>query len=178
MLKRFRFWLTTNRVGPDVPLTHWFFYFPNLARWWCERKFGNFGVRSSIRPGVYCVSVSHIFLGDDVTVRPGCMFFADDASHEGTITIENKVLIGSGVHIYVTTHAFSDPDKEIFDQGFELSQGVIIKSGSWIGANSIILPGVTIGENSVVGAGSVVTRDVPSRTLYAGNPARHIRDIT
>jgi acetyltransferase-like isoleucine patch superfamily enzyme len=177
MIKRVQFWLKANRIGPDVLLTHWFFYFPSLSIWWCKKKFGQFGTGSSIRPGAYCVSVSHIFLGNNITVRPGSMFFADDASDNGSITIGDNVLIGSGVHIYVSTHKFSDPTKNIFHQGFEPSLGVVIESGCWVGANVIVLPGITIGENSVVGAGSIVTKDIPPRTLFAGNPARYIRDI-
>ncbi|PKA02925.1 hypothetical protein CH375_20065 [Leptospira ellisii] len=52
-----------------------------------------------------------------------------------------------------------------------------IENGAWIGSGSIVLGGVTIGEESVVGAGSVVTKDVPARCVYAGNPARFIKKI-
>jgi len=53
----------------------------------------------------------------------------------------------------------------------------ILKKRAWIGINSTILPGVTIGENSIVGAGSVVTKDVPDNTIVAGNPAKFIKRI-
>jgi len=57
------------------------------------------------------------------------------------------------------------------------SASVVIKKGAWIGAHSIILKGVTIGERSVIGAGSVVTKDVPNDEVWAGNPARFISRI-
>ena len=54
---------------------------------------------------------------------------------------------------------------------------IVIKDKAWIGFNSIILKGVTIGEGAIVGAGSVVTKDVPPYTIVAGNPARIVREI-
>lgn len=80
-----------------------------------------------------------------------------------------------GVHIYVSNHKFEDVTIPIYYQGHSPAKSVLVKEGSWIGANSVILPGVTIGRNSVVGAGSIVTKDVPDFTLVAGNPAKMIR---
>ncbi|MBU2051327.1 MAG: hypothetical protein KKH61_20460 [Gammaproteobacteria bacterium] len=57
------------------------------------------------------------------------------------------------------------------------SAPVVIKDGVWIASRAVILPGITIGKNSVVGAGSVVTNDVPDNTLVAGNPAKQLRKI-
>lgn len=74
-------------------------------------------------------------------------------------------------------HAFDDPTRPIIVQDYVASRQVVLRRGCWIGANVTILPGVTIGENAVVGAGSIVTRDVPPRTVVAGNPARVIREI-
>ena len=54
---------------------------------------------------------------------------------------------------------------------------VLLKKNSWIGAGAIILPGVTVGENSIVGAGSVVTKDVPDNTIVVGNPAKVVRNV-
>ncbi|MCT7626112.1 acyltransferase [Aliarcobacter butzleri] len=86
-------------------------------------------------------------------------------------------MLGSGVHIYVANHRFDDTNEPIIFQGHYEAKSVILKKGSWIGANSIILAGVTIGENSVVGAGSIVTKDIPPFTVYAGNPAKLIKEI-
>ena len=99
------------------------------------------------------------------------------ACNDSTITIEDNVLIGSGVHIYVHNHRFNQTDIPISIQGHYPSADVIVKEGAWLGANSVVLPGVIIGENSVVGAGSIVTRSVPDCVVVAGNPAKVIKKI-
>lgn len=87
------------------------------------------------------------------------------------ITIGDNVLIGPGVQIYTATHPV-DPKERL--KGVEFAKPITIGSGCWIGGGAIILPGVTIGERVVVGAGSVVTKDIPSDQTVAGNPARRI----
>jgi acetyltransferase-like isoleucine patch superfamily enzyme len=99
------------------------------------------------------------------------------AAEEGGITIEDDVLIGAGVHIYVNNHRCDDPDIPVIDQGHHPPAAVVLKRGCWIGANSVILPGVTIGRNAIIGAGSVVTSSVPDKVVAAGCPARVIRQI-
>ncbi|WP_312364794.1 DapH/DapD/GlmU-related protein [Sphingobacterium sp.] len=94
-----------------------------------------------------------------------------------SIVIEDDVMIGSGVHIYVNNHKFDDITIPIIDQGYYPDLPVILKKGCWIGANTIILPGVTIGENSVVGAGSVVTKSIPKNVVAVGNPAKVLKSI-
>ena len=103
------------------------------------------------------------------------MLFADPGQDGGGITIEEGVMMGSGVQIYVANHRFADPNIPIIDQGHESSKSVLLRKGCWIGANAIILPGVEIGENSVVGAGSIVSKSIPPKVLAVGNPAKVIR---
>ena len=103
--------------------------------------------------------------------------FADPRRNGAGITIEDDVMLGSCVHIYVHNHKFDDPSVSIIDQGYYDSKPVLLEKGSWIGAGAIILPGVTIGKNAIVGAGSVVTKNVAAYTLVAGNPARMLRQI-
>ena len=177
MFKRLIFWYQCKRIGPDIPLTHWMLYFPALARLLLSRKLGAIGKESSIRPGSYLVGTKSIFIGDQVVIRPGSHIHADPDDNSAEIIIENKVLIGSAVHIYIDTHEFSDVTIPIFNQGFRKKRSVVIREGSWIGAASIILPGVVIGKNSVVAAGSVVTRSVPDRVLVGGSPAVTIRKL-
>ena len=105
------------------------------------------------------------------------MLHGETASLDTSIIIEDDVMIGSGVHIYVANHRFSRKDVSIIDQGHFPGKQVSLKKGSWIGANAIILPGVIIGENSVVGAGSVVTKSIPNGVVAAGNPAKIIKVI-
>jgi acetyltransferase-like isoleucine patch superfamily enzyme len=58
-----------------------------------------------------------------------------------------------------------------------IGKPIVIKNNAWIGASATILPGITVGENSIVGAGSIVTKDVPDNTMVAGNPAKYMKSI-
>ena len=175
---RFRWWKSTDRVGPDIPLTHVLFYFPDLARRFCEKKFAHFGKGAEIRPGATVVGCSRVSIGANVIIRPGSFLGADPGHAAGTITIEDEVLMSPGVIIYTTDHDFTDPTRLISAQGDRPALPVHIKKGSWIGVNSVLLPGVTIGLNCVIGAGSIVTKDVPDFCVAVGNPARVVRKIT
>jgi acetyltransferase-like isoleucine patch superfamily enzyme len=172
-----RYWRAADRIGPDVPTTHWRLYLPTTMRRLCAQKFAHFGENAEVRPGAYAVGTSRISLGDRVVIRPGVMLHADTRAGGAGIIVEPDVLIGSGVHVYVDKHLFDRTDVPIIEQGYADSREVVIRRGSWIGANAVILPGVTVGENAVVGAGSVVTRDVEARTVVAGNPARVLRTL-
>lgn len=90
----------------------------------------------------------------------------------GGVTIGNNVLIGPRVNLVSENHPV-----EPSQRGFLIGKPVTICDNVWIGAAATILPGVTVGENAIVGAGSVVTRDVPANTIVAGVPARVIRKI-
>lgn len=96
-----------------------------------------------------------------------------------SITIGNNVKIGGGVCIYDTDFHSLDPviRRSSEDLKNRAEKPVVIGNDVFIGAKSIILKGVTIGENSVIGAGSVVTKSVPANQIWAGNPARFIRNI-
>lgn len=96
-----------------------------------------------------------------------------------SITIGNYVKIGGGVSIYDTDFHSLDPEirKSKEDIMNRKEKPVVIKDNAFIGAHSIILKGVTIGENSIIGAGSVVTKSVPDNQIWAGNPAKFIRNI-
>lgn len=174
---RFGFWRKADRIGPDIPLTHWRLYFKSSMRSLATSKFFNFGINSEIRPHCYIVGCSQISIGDNVTIRPLTMLHGETDSIKLGIVIEDNVLIGSGVHIYVENHKFDELDLDIIFQGHSSGKQVVLKRGCWIGANAIILPGVTIGENSVVGAGSVVTKSIPDRVVAVGSPARIIKVI-
>jgi len=179
MYRKLKFWVYTRRIGPDMPLTHWMLYSKRLGAWLARSKLKSFGEASEIRPHAYLIECAHISIGNRVVIRPGCKFFAvPHACGQGDITIEDNVLIGSDVHIYVSNHEFSDPETDIYFQGHRPPAAVRIERGAWIGAKAVILPGITIGKNAVVGAGSVVTKSVPARAIVAGNPARSIRTVT
>ncbi|TLS19666.1 MAG: acyltransferase [Betaproteobacteria bacterium] len=176
MLRRLLWMWSTDRLGPDIPLTHAMLFSRRLGDWICRKKFKSFGDGSRFRPQAYAVCTSRISVGRNVTIRTGCMFFAGEVD-PGTIVIEDNVLIASGVHIYCDNHEFSDISRPICDQGYRAPRPVLICKGAWIGAKAIILPGVTIGRNAVVGAGSVVVRSIPDFSLAVGNPARVIKRL-
>ena len=173
LFKRIKWWINTDRIGPDIPVNHWKLFFKKTGLKLCKKKFAKFADDAEFRPHSYAVCCSKIELGKGVVIRPHSMLFASTAK----IVIEDYVLLGSGIQIYTNNHKFSDPTIPIYFQDHDEDQEVIIKEGSWIGANAIILPGVTIGKNSVVGAGSIVTKDIPDFTVAVGNPARVVKKL-
>ncbi|ATG76500.1 acyltransferase [Pseudoalteromonas sp. 1_2015MBL_MicDiv] len=177
MLNKFIFWLKCERLGPDIPLTHFLLHSRRLGRWLCKKKFHSFEEGSFFRPGAYAVESKKISIGKNVIIRPQSMLFASPNSEEIQIVIEDYVLVGSGVHLYVSNHEFRDKTRPIYFQGHTDIQSVYIKKGAWIGANSVILPGVVVGENSIVAAGSIVTKNVEAFTVVAGNPAKMIKRL-
>ena len=175
--KKYKFDINSDRIGPDIPFTHWRLYLKKTMLKLCKKKFKSFSDTSEFRAGAYAISCSNISIGKRVVIRPETMLFAEPKCDGVGITIEDDVLIGSGVHFYTSNHSFKDINLKIIDQGHDDCKEIVVKAGSWIGSNSIILPGVTIGHNSVVGAGSVVTKSVPDCVVVAGVPAKIIRKI-
>jgi acetyltransferase-like isoleucine patch superfamily enzyme len=92
----------------------------------------------------------------------------------GGIEIGSNVIIGPYCVIHSANHKFNDINQPILFQGYE-RLSVKIKDDCWLGANVIVLPGVTIGKGCVIGAGSVVTKDIPEYSVAVGNPAKVIR---
>ena len=111
----------------------------------------------------HCFIENKVVVGDRVTVKCGVQLW------DG-VTLEDDVFVGPNVTFT------NDLQPRSRNATAELLP-TLVKKGASIGANATILPGITIGEGSMVGAGSVVTRDVPPRTLVVGNPARPVRAI-
>ncbi len=95
---------------------------------------------------------------------------------QGGITIGNDVFLAPLVQMLAVNHVYHDTTRPISLQGITC-QGIAVEDGAWIGGGAIILDGVRIGKNAVVGAGAVVTRDVPDYCVAVGNPARIVRDL-
>jgi maltose O-acetyltransferase len=123
-----------------------------------------------IEPPFYCDYGTNITLGDKVFFNFNCVVL-DVAA----VTIGNSVLFGPAVQIYAATHPLDVHERR---SGLEAGKPVEIGDDAWIGGGAIICPGVKIGARSVIGAGSVVTRDIPADVFAAGNPCRVIRKIT
>jgi acetyltransferase-like isoleucine patch superfamily enzyme len=166
-----------DRIGPDLPFTHWRLYFSKRMKKLCESKFKEFGIQSQMRPGAYAIGCSKIIIGDRVVIRPDCKLFGESETLNTSIIIEDDVLIACGVHIYINNHKFDDVNTPISNQGYYPDKMVILRKGCWIGANTIILPGVEIGENTVIGANSMVNKSFPKGIVAAGNPAKIIKEI-
>jgi acetyltransferase-like isoleucine patch superfamily enzyme len=180
VISRFKFWKNADHIGPDMPLSQLSLFFPSTMKNTCKKKFKHFGSGAEIRPGAYIDACSKISIGRNVVIRPLTFLYADPREGGGEIIIEDDVLIGSGVHCYTNNHEFTNPSIPIINQGYPVvnsENGIIIKRGAWIGAGCIILPGVVIGENSVIGAGAVVTRSIPARSVAIGVPAHVIETI-
>ena len=93
----------------------------------------------------------------------------------GPLTIGKNVMMGPEVIILTNSHRFDSLEKPMIQQGSLPLKKVTISDDVWIGTRAIILPGVTIGKGVIVGAGAVVTKDVPDYAIVAGNPAKIIR---
>ena len=106
-----------------------------------------------------------VHIGNNVIVMPNSLMMAS-----GTITIEDNALVAAYVKLISNNH-------DLYDRAVLTCKPVVLKKNCWIGAGAVILPGVTVGENSIVGAGSVVTKDVPANTVVAGNPAKFIKNL-
>lgn len=91
------------------------------------------------------------------------------------VTIGDNVLLAPNVAIYAAGHPL---DAGLRNSGQEYGQPVTIGDNVWVGGNTVINPGVTIGSDVVIGSGSVVTRDIPSHCVAAGNPCRVLRALT
>lgn len=130
--------------------------------------FARGGESVAVEPPFHCDYGFNIALGEGVYFNFGCVVLDVCA-----VEIGGRSLFGPGVHIYAATHPLNAEAR----RKYELGRPVRIGSDVWCGGQAIICPGVTIGSRSVIGAGSVVTRDVPDDVFAAGNPCRVIREI-
>lgn len=119
-------------------------------------------------PPFYTDCGKNISIGKNVFINSGCKF-----QDQGGITIEDGVLIGHNVTLLTLNHE-EDPACR---QNLHAAP-ITIGRNAWLGANVTVLPGVSIGEGSIVGAGAVVTKDVPANAVVVGVPAKVIKTIT
>lgn len=131
---------------------------------------GRLGPDSEVRPPFYCDYGSQIRIGERTFVNFGLV-----ALDPAPITIGSDVQIGPNVQLLTPTHPI---DPGLRREKWEGARPIDVADNVWLGGGVIVLPGVSIGENSVVGAGAVVTRDVPAGVVVVGNPARVVREVS
>ena len=134
-----------------------------------KELFGKGGESVWMQPPFFCDYGSNILLGERVFFNFNCVVL--DVCQ---VKIGDFTLFGPAVQIYTAMH----PMNAELRRKLEYSKPVEIGSDVWIGGAAIICPGVKIGSKTIIGAGSVVTRDIPDGVFAAGNPCRVIREIT
>lgn len=148
---------TTVRQGP-------------LRRRLLSELLGSVGEGTEIRPPLF------VDYGTQITVGARCFAnFGLTALDVAPITIGDDVQIGPHVQLLTPTHPVEPEPRRA---KWEAARPIVIGDNVWLGGGVIVCPGVTIGENTVVGAGSVVTRDLPANVVAVGNPARVVRTVT
>ena len=123
-----------------------------------------------VNPPFYCDYGHNIEIGKNAFINYNCTII-----DVGKVVIGDNCQIAPNVSIYTAGHPVHPATR---NTAYEYGINITIGNNVWIGGNTVIMPGVRIGDNAVIGAGSIVTRDVPAWTVAAGNPCRVIRKIT
>lgn len=130
---------------------------------------GGTGANCVIEQPLFCTYGSNTTVGDNFFMNVNGKLM-----DSGKITIGNNVMLAPNVSLITEEHP---QDAAIRNQALEYAHPITLGDNVWLCTNVLVLPGVTIGENTVVGAGSVVTKDLPANSLAVGNPARVIRAV-
>ena len=128
------------------------------------------GVDPIINPNFRCEFGRNISVGDHFYSNYDCVIL-DGAP----VTIGNRVLFGPKVGLYTSNHLFAASERPT---GGCIAKPITVGDNCWLAANVSVTPGVTIGANTIIGAGSVVTHDIPENVIAAGNPCQVLRPIT
>ncbi|KAJ3041624.1 hypothetical protein HDV00_008900 [Rhizophlyctis rosea] len=131
--------------------------------------FGHVGENPYIENPFRCDYGTNIRIGNNVYMN-----FNTTILDCALVEIGDNVMFAPNVSVYTATHP---TDPVLRNSGKEMAYPIKIGAGSWIGGNAIILPGVTIGEGVTIGAGSVVTKDVPDYCVVVGNPAKIVKRL-
>lgn len=126
---------------------------------------GNIGENSRITTPFAGAAFDRIKIGNNVFINSNCLAMA-----RGGITIEDDVMIAGNVQLLSNNH-------DEYERQVLTCEEIIIKKGAWIGAGASILPGVTIGKYAIVGAGAIVTKDVPDYSVVVGIPAKVVKTL-
>jgi maltose O-acetyltransferase len=122
-----------------------------------------------LQPPFYCDYGYNIITGERVFFNFNCVVL--DVTY---VRIGSRTKFGPNVQVYTATHPVNYKERS---SGLEYAKPIAIGEDCWIGGSAVICPGVTIGDRTIIGAGSVVTRDIPSDVFAAGNPCRVIKQL-
>lgn len=134
-----------------------------------RQLFPNAGPNFWLQPPFYCDYGYNIILGEKVFFNFNCVVL--DVTY---VKIGSRTKFGPNVQIYTATHPIDHIERA---SGLEYAKPITIGEDCWFGGSAVICPGVTIGDRTIIGAGSVVTRDIPPGVFAAGNPCRVIKNI-
>ena len=134
-----------------------------------QKLFYQIGGDFLIEPNFWCDYGYNISVGENFYMNHNSVIL--DAA---TVSFGDNVFIGPNCGFYTAGHPI---DVQTRNQGLEYAKSIKIGNNVWIGGSVVVLPGVTIGDNVVIGAGSIVTKDIPSNYTAYGNPCRIIKEI-
>ena len=134
-----------------------------------KKLFANVGKDIRIEPNFFCDYGYNISVGDNFYMNHNCVIL-----DPGKVEFGDNVFIGPNCGFYTAGHPI---DINLRNQGLEYAKPIKVGNNVWFGGNVVVLPGVTIGDNVTIGAGSVVTKDIPQNSLAVGNPCHVIRKI-
>src|SRR3712207_6664986 len=129
----------------------------------------NAGANLWLQPPFYCDYGSNMVVGERVFFNFNCVVL-----DVAPVTIGSRTLFGPNVQVYTATHPMNYKER---GSGVEFAKPITIGEDVWVGGSAVICPGVTIGDRTIIGAGSVVTKDIPSDVFAAGNPCKVIRKL-
>ena len=130
---------------------------------------GTLGPNAYVRAPFYCDYGYNIHIGADTFVNFGCVIL-----DVVPVTIGARVQIATGVQFLAADHPLDAGERA---SGYEFGSPITVEDDAWLGGGVILCPGVTVGARSVVGAGAVVTKDIPPDVVAVGNPARVLRKL-
>ena len=134
-----------------------------------KKLFGKIGSNFVIEPNFWCDYGYNIFIGKNFYANHGLVILDG-----GKVEVGDNVFIGPNCGIYTATHPIVDIESR--NKGLEYTKKIKIGNNVWLGGNVVILPGITIGDNVTIGAGSVITKDIPSNVTAVGNPCKVIKN--
>lgn len=143
---------------------------PSHVRYLLLRAFPGFDMRRCIiEGGVQWWGSGPVSVGARAFINRGCLI-----NHSGAVTIGDDVALGPGCALVTASHELGPGERRA---GRGITAPIVVEDGAWLGARVTVMPGVTIGRGAVIGAGSLVLADVPPNTIYAGTPAKLVRDL-